>query len=223
MQGAIHSEVFDCISAFSNYSHETILECFASPLNVFNSQYCSIFHRDIDAHFGSIGDFFALPIGFFQAHGVHEANPPFSPGLMQAMVDQMEKHLAYASAQEICLSFLVVVPTCKQIQDGNLVHEFAFKSFQSMIKSEFFSKHIELPAREHGYIEGSQHLRPTRFKESQYNTSIIVLQSLPAKENNASLCGKDFETKIRQAFSSRHKLELFDRKGREEVNAGEEE
>lgn len=212
MQGAIHSEVFGCISNFSHYSHESIVECFASPLNVFNSQYCSIFHRDIDAHFGSIGDFFALPIGFFQKHDVHEANPPFSPGLMQAMVHKMEEHLAYANAKEICLSFIVVVPTCKNIKDGNLVHEFAFKSFKSMIRSEFFSKHIELSAREHGYIEGSQHLRPTRFKESQYNTSIIILQSLPAKENDRNICGKDFEASIRQAFSSRHKKELFDRK-----------
>lgn len=213
MQGAIHSEVFDCISDFSNHPNETIMECFASPLNVFNSQYCSIFHRDIDFHFGSVGDFFALPIGFFQRHGVHEANPPFSPGLMQAMVNQMEKHLAHASAKGICLTFLVVVPTCKKIQDGNLVHEFAFNSFKNMIRSKFFSKHIELSAREHGYIEGSQHLRPTRFKESQYNTSIIILQSSPAKENDTNLCGKDFEAKIREAFSSRHKMELLDRKG----------
>jgi hypothetical protein len=74
-------------------------------------------------------------------------------------------------------------------------------------------KHIILNARDHGYIEGSQHLRPTRFKESQYDTSAIILQSKDAKEKDEiALETKEFEADLRIAFASRHQKELEERR-----------
>lgn len=225
MQGAIHSQVFDCISKYDNTGgpqQNVIMECFASPLNVYSSSYFSIFHRDLDWHFGSCGDFFSVPIGFFRSGGTHEANPPFSPGLMQKMIQRMEEHLEFADSikgqdSQSNLTFVVVVPTCHSIQDTdkNIVHEFALKSFHAMIKSRYLSKHFVLKSREHGYIEGSQHLRPTRYKESQYDTSVIILQSKAAKEKGKSspnFTSKDFEDDLRLAFASRHQLELGERR-----------
>ncbi len=257
MQGAIHSEVLECISGQnkgkggnSSRCDDDTMECFASPLNVYSSKFCSIFYRDIDCHFGSCneGDFFTLPLGFFRHGGIHEANPPFSPGLMSHMVEQMERHLQYADRwkkkketeksktkrgvvvddEASRLSFVIIVPTCSMgkkrssASGANLVDTYAAPSFKRMLQSEYFSKHIILASREHGYIEGSQHLRPTRYKESQYDTSVIVLQSEAAREDEATqpnLTSEEFETKLRTAFASRHQMELSER--RERVTASE--
>eukprot|EP00965_Chrysotila_dentata_P004608 149938-Pleurochrysis_carterae.AAC.1 len=54
-------------------------ECFASPLNCTNMQYCSAF-EDTDGCFGSLGSFF----GFRPTQGSFEANPPFVPETMLA-------------------------------------------------------------------------------------------------------------------------------------------
>ena len=217
MQGAIHSEVFECLAKHGH--SEDILECFASPLNAYNSRYFSIFHQDLDWHFGSVGDFFSTPSRFFRHGGVHEANPPFSPGMMQYMVERMEEHLRFADSMSAAgkrcpLSFVIIVPSCSSKGSGhNLIQEFAAKSFRRMLRSKHFSKHIVLNAREHGYIEGSQHLRPTRFKESQYDTSAIVLQSKDAKEQEGNkVVGTEFEADLRKAFASRHQMELEERR-----------
>lgn len=208
MQGAINTEVFDCMEETSS---KNIIECFASPLNVYSSNFCSLFPED--RHFGSLGDFFSLPLGFFR--GTHEANPPFCPGLMEFMVERMEEHLSFADSKndkdESSLSFVIVVPKCSTTMTDNLVNSFAARSFKKMLQSPHFSKHIVLSKSAHGYIEASQHLRPTRYKESQYDTSIIILQSKRAKTKD-DLTGETFETKIREAFASRHHLELSERR-----------
>ena len=243
MQGAIHSEVFECISKHGHgqghgNSHgghsKHVTECFASPLNAYNSKYFSIFHQDLDWHFGSVGDFFSVPSNFFRTGGVYEANPPFSPGLMQHMVERIESHLKFADAissssstgQRKCpLSFVVIVPSCSS-NGNNLIHKVASKSFRSMLRSRFFSKHIVFSAREHGYIEGSQHLRPTRFKESQYDTSAIILQSRDAKDGDGDLnklVTKEFEEELRKAFASRHQQELEERRNETLATKPEEE
>jgi phosphorylated CTD-interacting factor 1 len=217
MQGAIHSEVFECISKHSQ--SEQIVECFASPLNAYNKKYFSIFHQDLDWHFGSVGDFFSVPSRFFRLGGVHEVNPPFSPCLMLHMVERMEEYLRFAdslseSGGNCPLTFVIIVPSYSKKSDStNLIQEFAGKSFKRMLRSKYFVKHIILNARDHGYIEGSQHLRPTRFKESQYDTSAIILQSKDAKEKDEiALETKEFEADLRIAFASRHQKELEERR-----------
>jgi len=222
MQGAIHSQVFDCLSKYNTGGYQDLMECFASPLNVYNCSYFSLFHGDLDWHFGSCGDFFTVPIGYFRSGGAHEANPPFSPGLMQKMIERMEEHLLFADSfkdkdPQSNLSFIIVVPTCRSVAgtEKNIVQDFALKSFQAIVKSRYLSKHFILKSREHGYIEGSQHLRPTRYKESQYDTSVIILQSTAAREKekiNPKYTSNGFEDGLRLAFASRHRLELDERR-----------
>jgi len=246
----------------------TIMECFASPFNVYNTHFCSMFYNDLDCHFGSSGDFFTLPLGYFARVGhVHEANPPFCPYFMKRMVQRMNEHLEYADAaaaaatddndgasssllsssssnrNEQSLTFLIVVPTCdmkrnkkrsmnderknssgtsssskrkKKLTSLNdddnsngaqLIQMLSYESFQCCLESPFFVKHVCLKAREHGMIEGSQHLRPTRYKESQYDTSVIILQSSYSRKCekiNPKFTSSDFEDGLRKAFASRH-------------------
>ena len=148
---------------------------------------------------------------------------------MLHMVEKMEEHLNYADSMSMkgnkcALTFIIVVPSCSSSpsngSDQNIVHQFSGSSFSTMLKSRFLSRHLVLNAREHGYIEGSQHLRPTRFKESQYNTSIVILQSTDAREQELEskrFTGAEFEHDVRQAFASRHQLELASRKKDETV------
>ena len=184
----------------------------------------------MDYHFGSSGDFFTVPLGHFKKQGgdIHEANPPFAPSLMKCMVERLIEHLAFADLEasqkknDGKLTFVIVVPTCaghkrtaKTNESDNLVHTFASESFSAMIKSPFFVKHLVLKAREHGYVEGSQHLRQTRYKESQYSTSVVILQSRSSRENevnNPIFTSEEFDTGLRKSFTSKHKSELDERR-----------
>ena len=84
------------------------------------------------------------------------------------------------------------------------VNEAAAQSFYQLINSPYCKSHIILQPREHGYIEGSQHLRPTKYKESQYSTSVIVLRSKSLSTNDA----ESFEADLRLAFASQHTAEI---------------
>ena len=147
-----------------------------------------------------------------------EANPPFSPGIMLSMADHMFEALERADKKGSRLTFVVVVPSVgilpKRDSELHILHNTAFakyaaeKSFQRMMSSVYCMKHIRLSAREHGYVEGAQHLRPTQFKQSSYDSSIIILQSTATYETDL----EELEKKIRVAFSSRHKMELMKRK-----------
>ena len=226
MQGAIHSEVFEVLqSHFSTKttvsSSECWLEGFASPFNATLPYFASAF-PELDWHFGSIGSFFDCQ---FEASDDEccEANPPFSPGIMEGMADHMMKTLQCAREKNKRLTFIVVVPSAddkkpsKSFDDnensGSAVKKAAFHSFQSMVFSTFCSTHIRLRAREHGYVEGSQHLRPTMFKQSSYDTSVIILQSIKSKgESSTGKNLEQLEKSIRSAFASRHEEETSLRK-----------
>jgi len=94
----------------------------------------------------------------------------------------------------------------------SIVHTAASHSFHELVNSPHCKSHIVLPAREHGYIEGGQHLRPTKFKESQYSTSVIVLRSKGWNEGGGSNEAELFEKEIREAFASRHAMEVEQRR-----------
>ena len=80
-----------------------MIECFASPLNCYAERYCSAF-GEAEHQFGSLGSFFDLD----PRSGTFEANPPFVPELMNAMVDRI--HALLADPKRGPLSFLVVIP-----------------------------------------------------------------------------------------------------------------
>ena len=204
MQGSIMSDAFHVLQRF--FPSQQIMECFASPWNSHLPLYASAF-PDLDCHFGSVGDFREVSLG----EGVCQANPPFSPGLMTHMAKRIEADLTVANDESIRLAYFVIVPTA-DAYDGSAppAKQHAEKSFSAMITSPFCRLHMVLPSRQHGYVEGAQHLRPTRYKQSPYDTSLILLQSDAAAHEEA-LNHKSFEKELRKAFASRHEEELQQR------------
>jgi Phosphorylated CTD interacting factor 1 WW domain len=197
MQGAVNGELFNVLNRLLR--HKGLFECFASPLNAYLSAYGSAFF-DLDWHFGSVGDFTQLSF----TSGCCEANPPFSPALMDAMVDKIEASISEANKCKLALSFVVIVPAVSEdVTHSATASRYAASSFRRMVDSPA-QCHLRLPAKDHGYVEGAQHLRPTRYKASLFDTSIILLQSqrafhdpLPAK----------FEEEVRAAMRNRHAQE----------------
>ena len=136
------------------------------------------------------------------------------------MADRIRTNIDWANnnnnAQDsIAVTYCVIVPHGGSDTD---VHRAVVKRYGSialaqMTKSAHCTYHFILPAKEHGYIEGAQHLRPTRYKESLYDTSVVVLQSEKARaETEARMDRQTFEEQIRQAFVSRHRTEVESRK-----------
>ena len=243
MQGAIHDTVFDCFAKWFG-ANGSGTECFASPFNANIPQYYSAFPSpDIDGFFGSNGDFFRLDAKTLRP-GWYEANPPFSPGVMQKMAKRLMELLHVARERDIDVTFIVIIPSCRMDSNNSndeqdashgertkmkkrkkkrkhdseadeksntnalthAIHHSALSSFNMLVKN--CSSHIVLSKRDHGYVEGSQHLRPTQFKESQYDTSVIVLRS-----NSSTVTDTEaFETDLREAFKSRHLAELQQRR-----------
>jgi len=207
MQGAVMPDVFGVLQRF--FPSQEVMECFASPWNAHLQTYASAF-QDLDAHFGSVGDF--RQIGFRE--GVYEANPPFSPGLMMHMAKQIDEHLVMATKEGKQLTFFVIVPTAN-VGDDSVppAKQHAEQSFSAMVNSPFCRLHVMLPSRKHGYVEGAQHLRPTRYKQSPYDTSLLFMQSDAAHEEFSNR--KSFEKKLRKAFACRHEEEIQQRQQKE--------
>ena len=240
MQGAIHSSVFEVLeshfssernsdSSDAKSSRQFWFEGFASPFNATLPRFASAF-PDLDWHFGSVGHFLdckfnRTPEDNDTGDGEYcEANPPFTPGIMLSMADHMIETLEKADKNNSRLTFVVVVPsidnktkrskssTTSHRNDNTAVAKHAAaKSFCRMTSSVYCTKHIIFNAREHGYVEGAQHLRPTKYKQSSYDTSVIILQSPNACETSKSGLEK-LEKNLRLAFSSRHEMELVERK-----------
>lgn len=105
---------------------------------------------------------------------------------------------------------------------SSLVHKSASTSFDRLVNNHNCTAHIILPANEHGYVEGSQHLRPTKYKESKYSTSVIVLRTQTSALKSAAVKKWDavsFEKELREAFASRHKSEIKERKSNISTNS----
>ncbi|MGK3742730.1 MAG: phosphorylated CTD-interacting factor 1 [Bacillariaceae sp.] len=242
MQGAIHSSVFDVLQSHfskiiphnkksSSSTKQFWLEGFASPFNATLPRFASAF-PDLDWHFGSVGRFLDCSFDGRLIKGggddddydndddeeeYCEANPPFTPGIMLAMADHTTKVLQRADMDNTRLTFVVVVPSAdnkkKSNKDEAVVKHEAQKSFRSMVSSVYCTKHIQLKAREHGYVEGAQHLRPTQYKQSSYDTSVIILQSPKAKRYGLDKTNMEqLEKDLRIAFASRHENEIMERK-----------
>jgi phosphorylated CTD-interacting factor 1 len=133
-------------------------ECFASPLNSTCSTFSSVFPLN-DAHFGSVGNFFALK----PTEGSFEANPPFIPELMLAMFTHISSLLTASTGP---MSYVVIVPGWEDDP-----------AWIALSKSKFLRRRWIVAATDHGYCDGAQHQRQDRYRESPYDTGVFILQN----------------------------------------------
>lgn len=138
-QMALPVTVFECLQR----SFGVTFECFASPLNCYFRQYCSAF-ADVDSYFGSRGPF----LDFRPISGSFQANPPYCEELMEAMVNHFERLLADSAEP---LSFVVFLPEWRDPAPNALI---------KLESSHFKRKQVVVPAMEHEYRHGFQHILP---------------------------------------------------------------
>ncbi|XXQ32862.1 PCIF1 WW domain-containing protein [Plasmodiophora brassicae] len=183
MQAACNEDVFRVLLA----DFDVRMECFASPMNChFTRQYCSAF-PDVDTVFGSRGSFFA----FRPVSGSFHANPPFIDDIIERMARHMDELLAGTSQP---LSFIVVVPHRAKTS--------AWKVLSSSVHNRY---HLLLKQKAHGFCEGAQHRRSSRFKVSSCDSSIIFLQNDPGA-HKYKVTDERIE-RLRLAFASRQASE----------------
>ncbi|XP_013987191.1 mRNA (2'-O-methyladenosine-N(6)-)-methyltransferase isoform X1 [Salmo salar] len=158
LQGALPVPVFEVL----NKQFGVSFECFASPLNSYFKQFCSAF-PDTDGFFGSRGPF----LNFSPASGSFEANPPFCEELMDAMVTHFEELLEKSSEP---LSFIIFVPEWRDPLTPAL---------NRMETSAFRRHHMSVPAFEHEYRSGSQHIckKEEMYYKAVHGTAVIFLQN----------------------------------------------
>jgi hypothetical protein len=209
-QAAIPDHVFDTLLRH----FDVCFECFASPLNSRYPHFCSAF-PDTDAPFGSLGSFF----NFKPRAGSFEANPPFVPNLILKMAEHMHQLLVRADgddshaethgesqgeeAQGSPLCFIVIIPSWDETMGWRALNE-----------SPFLTHHLRLAQREHGYTEGAQHCRRSRYRISVGDTSVFFLQS-KAAQRKWPVTPEVLED-IQAAFTSKHNT---DRQGSDNGDA----
>ncbi|XP_076336862.1 mRNA (2'-O-methyladenosine-N(6)-)-methyltransferase-like isoform X1 [Tachypleus tridentatus] len=157
-QVALPVTVFDCL----HKQFGVTFECFASPLNCYFRQYCSAF-PDTDSFFGSRGHI----LRFYPVSGSFEANPPFCEELMEAVIDHFERLL---SESQEPLSFIVFLPEWRDPVPTSLAR---------LESSRFKRKQLLIPAFEHEYRHGFQHLsvRGEGSWISSHGTVVVFLQN----------------------------------------------
>ena len=138
-------------------------ECFASPLNAFFPRFFSAF-PDVDAPFGSCGDFFAGATRL--KRGCYQANPPFVGHVMSAMARAMHAALDVAERDDQPLTFVVFVPGWTDEP-----------SWVSLSESPRVRSKFVVAAADDGYCDGAAHQRKASFRGSSYDTGVFVLQS----------------------------------------------
>uniref|UniRef100_A0A8D0A6D4 mRNA (2'-O-methyladenosine-N(6)-)-methyltransferase n=1 Tax=Sander lucioperca TaxID=283035 RepID=A0A8D0A6D4_SANLU len=158
LQGALPVAVFEALVRQFGVS----FECFASPLNCYFKQFSSAF-PDTDGFFGSRGPF----LSFCPVSGSFEANPPFCEELMDAMVTHFEGLLEKSSEP---LSFIVFVPEWRDPVTPALTR---------MEASRFLRHQLTVPAYEHEYRSGSQHIckREEMYYRAVHGTAVLFLQN----------------------------------------------
>uniref|UniRef100_M4B1W7 PCIF1 WW domain-containing protein n=1 Tax=Hyaloperonospora arabidopsidis (strain Emoy2) TaxID=559515 RepID=M4B1W7_HYAAE len=159
-QAALNEECFDVLLN----DFDCKMECFASPLNCRYSRFCSAF-LDTDFAFGSVGSFF----DFSPRSGCYEANPPFISKVIKRMADHMTALLDTADGP---LAFIVIIPAWRETE-----------GWQGLHASRFNQAHLLIPQKQHGYCEGKQQIRKTRWRIASFDTSVFFWQ-------NAKACNK---------------------------------
>ncbi|TDH65314.1 hypothetical protein CCR75_006541 [Bremia lactucae] len=153
-QAALYEECFDVLLK----EFDCDMECFASPLNCRYSRFCSAF-LDTDYVFGSVGSFFH----FSPRSGCFEANPPFIPKVIKLMADHMSALLNVADGP---LAFIIIIPSWQKTE-----------GWQQLNSSRYNQRHLLIPQKKHGYCEGKQQIRKTRWRIASFDTSVFFWQN----------------------------------------------
>jgi phosphorylated CTD-interacting factor 1 len=163
-------------------------EAFASPLNCFHTKgFCSAF-PDVDAPFGSRGDFFKAAARKTFRRGAIQVNPPFVGGVMTRAAEAIEKALVDADTHDAPLSFVVFVPGWTDE-----------KAWSALTGSRFLKNTFVVAAADHGYCDGAAHQRKASFRSSTYDTGVFALCSRKAE---ATIAGKRFVAKNGASFEA---------------------
>ncbi|ETV98440.1 hypothetical protein H310_08592 [Aphanomyces invadans] len=156
-QAALNEECFDVLLRHFKCN----MECFASPFNSRYGRFCSAF-LDTDRVFGSFGSFF----DFRPTFGCFEANPPFVPALIAKMAAHMTTCLQNTSKS---LCFIVIIPAWEHTEGWQLLKH-----------SSYNKEYLVLSQKHHGYCEGKQQMRPTRYRIASFDTSVFFWQNAKA-------------------------------------------
>ncbi|RHY98357.1 hypothetical protein DYB37_008131 [Aphanomyces astaci] len=95
-----------------------------------------------------------------------EANPPFVPALIAKMASHMTLCLQNATK---ALSFIVIIPAWEHTE-----------GWQLLKNSPFNKEYLLLTQKHHGYCEGKQQMRPTRYRIASFDTSVFFWQNAMA-------------------------------------------
>lgn len=148
-------------------------ELFGSCINRYYDNYCSIYY-DIEKYFGSLGDFFDLPLN----KGLYFSNPPFDETIMEKMAIKMIESLDKSDEP---LGFIVILPVWNfdSIKNlGALCHTYIgenmgkFEAYELLIHSKHYFKHFTFCKNNFKYYN---------FAKNQYinasNTHIIIVKN----------------------------------------------
>eukprot|EP00743_Colponemidia_sp_Colp-15_P011372 GILK01012675.1.p1 GENE.GILK01012675.1~~GILK01012675.1.p1 ORF type:complete len:616 (+),score=72.30 GILK01012675.1:27-1850(+) len=174
---AVPSTVFDFIVKHLGVT----TECFSSPLNCYLSRFCSAFY-DTDSAFGSLGSFF----DFHPKFGSFEVNPPFEEQMILKMFNHI---LDLLGSSEQALSFIIFIPNWSGAINRKLTNGSPHMRMVATAKdSRWFRGDWLIPAFEHIYIHGNQHLIQQAASSRQYfyrathATYVLLLQTDAAAE-----------------------------------------
>ena len=190
-QSGVGPRVFATLRAAAGVA----FEAFASPLNCYHTKgFCSAF-PDVDAPFGTRGDFFKLADAGAFKRGAAQVNPPFVSGVMRRVAETIERVLTAASENDAPLTFVVFIP--------GWTDEWAWSALSD---SRFLVTKFVVAAADHGYCDGAAHQRKASFRSSTYDTGVFALcspkaQSTVAGKRFRAQNGAVFERDVREAFA----------------------
>jgi hypothetical protein len=107
------------------------------------------------------------------------------------MAEHMTK-LLDASDEALC--FIIIIPAWKETEGWQLLYH-----------SRYHKKHMLLKQKDHGYCEGKQQIRPTRWRIASFDTSIFFLQNHKAAQKWQ--VSEEALRELRTAFNSKQAQE----------------
>lgn len=126
---------------------------------------------DVDAPFGSIGSFF----DFHPMTGSFQANPPFVPPLVTAMVAHMRSLLDAADRRRAPLLFATVVGASAAMRRSA-----AWQALLNLASSAHGRAHWDIPLHRHGYTDGHAHISTEAARMSSCPSAVFIFATTAA-------------------------------------------